>query len=87
MNLLPLASNEKITAVLPVREYRDDQFIVMATAKGTLKKSALMDYSRPRAGGIIALNLVEGDELIKVSLTEGKQHIMLVSLILSQIFR
>jgi len=79
VNLLPLASHEKITAVLPVREYRDDQFIVMATAKGTLKKSALMDYSRPRAGGIIALNLVEDDELIKVSLTEGKQHIMLVS--------
>ncbi len=79
VNLLPLSSDEKITAVLPVREYRDDQYIVMATAKGTLKKSALMDYSRPRAGGIIALNLVEDDELIKVSLTEGKQHIMLVS--------
>ncbi len=79
VNLLPLASDEKITAVLPVREYRDDQYIVMATANGTLKKSALMDYSRPRAGGIIALNLVEGDELIKVCLTEGKQHIMLVS--------
>jgi DNA gyrase subunit A len=79
VNLLPLASDERITAVLPVREYRDDQFIVMATANGTIKKSALMDYSRPRAGGIIALNLVEGNELIKVSLTEGKQHIMLVS--------
>jgi DNA gyrase subunit A len=79
VNLLPLASEERITAVLPVREYRDDQFIVMATANGTIKKSALMDYSRPRAGGIIALNLAEGDELIKVSLTEGKQHIMLVS--------
>jgi DNA gyrase subunit A len=79
VNLLPLASDERITAVLPVREYRDDQFIVMATANGTIKKSALMDYSRPRAGGIIALNLVEGNELIKVSLTEGNQHIMLVS--------
>jgi len=79
VNLLPLDSEERITAVLPVREYRDDQFIVMATANGTIKKSALMDYSRPRAGGIIALNLVEGDELIKVLVTEGSQHIMLVS--------
>jgi len=79
VNLLPLDSDERITAVLPVREYRDDQFIVMATANGTIKKSALMDYSRPRAGGIIALNLVEGDELIKVLVTEGSQHIMLVS--------
>ncbi len=79
VNLLPLETDERITAVLPVREYRDDQYIVMATANGTIKKSALMDYSRPRAGGIIALNLVEGDELIKVSVTEGNQHIMLVS--------
>ncbi len=79
VNLLPLESEERITAVLPVREYRDDQYIVMATANGTLKKSALMDYSRPRSSGLIALNLVEGDELIKVSITSGKQHIMLVS--------
>ena len=79
VNLLPLNSEEKITAVLPVREYREDQFIVMATANGTLKKSKLTDYSNPRAGGIIALNLVEGDELIKVSLTLGNQDIMLVS--------
>ncbi len=79
VNLLPLNKEEKITAVMPVREYRDDQFILMATAKGTIKKSALMDYSRPRNGGIIALDLVEGDELIKVALTDGSQDIMLVS--------
>ncbi|MEE9447447.1 MAG: DNA gyrase subunit A [Arenicellales bacterium] len=79
VNLLPLESQERITAVLPIRDYSEDQFIVMATANGTIKKSALMDYSRPRAGGIIALNLPEEDELIKVSLTEGNQHIMLVS--------
>ncbi len=79
VNLLPLESEERITAVLPVRDYLDDQFIVMATANGTVKKSLLTDYSNPRAGGIIALRLVEGDELIKVSITEGKQHIMLVS--------
>lgn len=79
VNLLPLATDERITAVLPVRDYREDQYIVMATANGTIKKSVLMDYSRPRAGGIIALNLMENDELIKVSVTEGNQHIMLVS--------
>lgn len=79
VNLLPLATDERITAVLPVRDYREDQYIVMATANGTIKKSVLTDYSRPRAGGIIALNLIEGDELIKVSVTEGNQHIMLVS--------
>ncbi len=79
VNLLPLEADEKITAVLPIQEFREDQFIVMATRKGTVKKSALMDYSRPRAGGIIALSLDEGDELLQVALTDGAQDIMLVS--------
>ncbi len=79
VNLLPLDAEEKITAVLPIQEFREDQFIVMATRHGTVKKSALMDYSRPRAGGIIALTLDEGDELLQVGLTDGSQDIMLVS--------
>lgn len=79
VNLLPLNTDEKITAVLPIQEFKEDQFIVMATRHGTIKKSALMDYSRPRARGIIALTLDEGDELLQVGLTDGSQDIMLVS--------
>ncbi len=79
VNLLPLENEEVITAVLSVRDYENDRNIVMATANGTIKKSALVDYSRPRVGGIRAVNLVEGDRLIQVELTDGDQHIMLFS--------
>ncbi|WP_111978144.1 DNA topoisomerase (ATP-hydrolyzing) subunit A [Algibacillus agarilyticus] len=79
INLLPLDENERITAILPVREYDADKYIVMATAKGTIKKTALTEYSRPRANGIIALNLNEGDELIGVDITHGESDVMLFS--------
>ncbi|NTS77941.1 DNA topoisomerase (ATP-hydrolyzing) subunit A [Catenovulum sp. SM1970] len=79
VNLLPLDEGERITAILPVREYADDQYIVMATANGTIKKTALTEYSRPRANGIIALNLNEGDTLIGVDITHGDSEIMLFS--------
>ena len=79
INLLPLEEGERINAILPVREFEDDKFIVMATAHGTVKKTALTAYSKPRASGIIAVNLKEGDRLIGVDITDGSQQIMLFS--------
>lgn len=79
VNLLPLEKDEKINAILPLREYAENQFIVMATANGTIKKAKLTDFSRPRPSGIIALQLVEGDKLIGVAITDGTQDIMLFS--------
>ena len=71
INLLSLEKDERITAILPVREYSDDKCILMATAAGTVKKTVLSAYSRPRANGIIAVNLRDDDELIGVELTHG----------------
>ena len=79
VNLVPLMEHEKITAVLPVREFDDQHFVFMATANGTVKKTALSAFSRPMAKGIIAVNLEDGDYLIGVALTDGKQDIMLFS--------
>ncbi len=77
VNLLNLASGETIAAVLPVIEFKDDQYIIMATRDGIVKKTQLMAYSRPRVGGIIALNIKEGDELIRASITTGDNEILL----------
>lgn len=79
INLLPLETNERITAILPVREYEEGRHIFMATASGTVKKTPLTEFSRPRSAGIIAVNLSEGDELIGVDLTDGSNEIMLFS--------
>ncbi len=79
VNLVPLLEHEKITAVLPVKEFTDDRFIFMATANGTVKKTALSAFSRPRPSGIIAVTLDDGDYLIGVAITDGKQDIMLFS--------
>ncbi len=79
INLVPLMEHEKITAVLPVKEFDDQHFVFMATANGTVKKTALSAFSRPMAKGIIAVNLDDGDYLIGVALTDGKQDIMLFS--------
>jgi DNA gyrase subunit A len=79
VNLLPLAEGEKINAILPVKEFSDDQFIFFATAQGTVKKSPLSDFANPRKAGIIAINLDEGDFLIGVALTDGKHDVMLFS--------
>ncbi|MBS9443840.1 DNA topoisomerase (ATP-hydrolyzing) subunit A [Photorhabdus heterorhabditis] len=79
VNLLPLEQNERITAILPVREYEDGLYVFMATASGTVKKTALQDFSRPRSAGILAVNLNEGDELIGVDLTDGSNEVMLFS--------
>ncbi|MDH5626450.1 MAG: DNA gyrase subunit A, partial [Nitrospira sp.] len=77
VNLLALSGNEKVTATMPVKEYRDDRFIVMATKKGIVKKTELSAYSNPRQGGIIALGLEEGDKLIGVHVTDGQREILL----------
>ncbi|MGL4939062.1 DNA gyrase C-terminal beta-propeller domain-containing protein, partial [Shewanella sp.] len=79
VNLLPLADGERITAILPVREYAEDKYIIMATSNGTVKKTALTAYSNPRANGIIAVNLKDGDQLIGVDITNGDDEIMLFS--------
>ncbi len=79
VNLLPLADGEKITAILPVREFDENKYVFMATANGTVKKTPLSDFSRPRPSGIIAVDLDEGDYLIGVALTEGRHDIMLFS--------
>jgi len=79
VNLVPLMEHEKITAVLPVSQFDDAHFVFMATALGTVKKTALSAFSRPMAKGIIAVNLEDGDYLIGVALTDGKQDVMLFS--------
>jgi len=77
VNLLPLEEGERINAVLPVAEYSDDKFVFMAAASGTVKKTPLSAFSRPRPSGIIAVDLREDDLLIGVDITDGQQDIML----------
>jgi DNA gyrase subunit A len=77
VNLLPLAEGERINAILPIREYREDHFVFMATTQGTVKKVALTEFSRPRSSGIIALELAENDRLVGVAITHGNQEVML----------
>ncbi|MCI7353320.1 MAG: DNA topoisomerase (ATP-hydrolyzing) subunit A [[Actinobacillus] rossii] len=79
VNILPLEENERITAILPVASYDEDKFVVMATAGGIVKKTALTEFSRPRSNGIIAVNLRDEDELIGVDITDGSNEIMLFS--------
>ncbi len=79
VNLFPLAEGERINVVLPVKEFTEDQYVFMATSKGTVKKTPLTDFSNPRRGGIIAVNLDEGDFLIGAELTDGKHDVMLFS--------
>ncbi|MEO1947024.1 MAG: DNA gyrase subunit A [Methylophilaceae bacterium] len=79
VNLFPLAEGEKINAILPVKAFTDSEYIFMTTARGTVKKTALSDFSRPRKSGIIAIKLDEGDYLIGAEVTNGEQDIVLVS--------
>ncbi|WP_373054323.1 DNA gyrase subunit A [Thioalkalivibrio sp.] len=79
VNLLPLESDERINAILPVREYTPDHYVFMVTAQGTVKKTPLTDFSRRRASGIIAVDLRDGDHLVDVSLTDGTLDVMLVT--------
>ena len=79
VNLLQLAAGEKIMTILPVKEFVDGKFIITATEQGTVKKTELMAYANPRAGGIIALTIDEGDHLISARLTDGTTDILLAS--------
>jgi DNA gyrase subunit A len=77
VNLLPLGEEERINAVLPVREYEEGYYVFMATSAGTVKKTPLTDFSRPLSRGIIALDLHEGEYLVGVAITDGQRDIML----------
>ncbi len=79
VNVLPLAAGEAINAILPVREFHEGRFVIMVTKQGVVKKVSLEAFSRRRSSGIIAIDLDEGDSLIGVDLTDGKQDIMLFS--------
>ena len=79
INMFPLEDGEKITAVVPVREFDENHFVFMATARGTVKKTPLSDFSRPRPSGIIAVGLDEGDYLVGAALTDGSYDVMLFS--------
>src|SRR5688572_18256829 len=79
VNLLPLEEGEKINAILPIKQFDDDHFVFMATSQGTVKKTPLSAFSRPRASGIIALSLDEGDRLVGVALTDGRREVILSS--------
>jgi DNA gyrase subunit A len=79
VNLLPLGEGERITAVLPIKSFEEERFIFMATGDGTVKKCPLADFSRPRSTGIIAIELLEGDRLVGVDLTDGQHDVMLFS--------
>ncbi|MCC6531034.1 MAG: DNA gyrase subunit A [Burkholderiales bacterium] len=78
-NLVPLEENEKITAVLPIKQFDEERFVFMATAQGTVKKTPLSAFSRPLQRGIIAVDLGPGDYLIGVALTDGTRDVMLFS--------
>ena len=77
INLIRIERDEKITAFVPVKEFSKDQFLVLATKRGIVKKTALSEYSRPRKGGIIAINLEDEDQLIGARITDGARHIMI----------
>jgi DNA gyrase subunit A len=79
VNLLNLGQDEKMSAFIPVSKFKENLFLIMATRKGTVKKTKLMAYSNPRKGGIIAITLEPGDELIKVVKTNGLEQIMLAT--------
>jgi DNA gyrase subunit A len=79
VNMFPLAEGEKITAVVPVKEFDENHYVFMSTSQGTVKKTALTEFSRPRPSGIIAVGLDEGDYLVGAALTDGKYDVMLLS--------
>jgi len=79
VNLLPLEDGERINAVLPIRDFAGDAYVFMATSGGTVKKTALNQFSRPRSSGIIAIDLRNDDRLVNVAITDGKREIMLVA--------
>ncbi|HDQ04043.1 MAG TPA: DNA gyrase subunit A [Deltaproteobacteria bacterium] len=79
VNMINMGPGERLSATLPVRDFEDDKYVVMVTKKGTIKKTAISAYSNPRSGGIIAISIEKGDELVDVKLTTGKQDIFLAT--------
>jgi len=79
VNLLPLENEEVINAILPVKEFSEEQFVFMVTSSGTCKKTSLRNFSRPRKGGIIAIELRDDDKLVGVEITAGEHDILLFS--------
>jgi len=79
INLLRIGNNERITALVPVAKFDENHFLLMATKKGLVKKTSIMQYSRPRKGGIAGIKLREGDELVKVLLTPGNLNILIAT--------
>ncbi|MDG1494913.1 MAG: DNA gyrase subunit A [Porticoccaceae bacterium] len=79
VNLLPLSEGERISSILPVEEYSADKFVIMATANGTVKKTSLEQYSRPRSVGLRAVDLVEGDHLVGTAIIDDDSDVMLLS--------
>jgi len=79
VNLLPLGEGERISSILPVEEYSADKFVIMATANGTVKKTSLEQYSRPRSVGLRAVDLVEGDHLVGTAIIDDNSDVMLLS--------
>ena len=79
VNLLPLEEGEKINALLPVKQYDEQHFVFMATRAGTVKKTPLAAFSRPRTSGIIAVDLADNDQLVGVAITDGEREVILVS--------
>ncbi|MFM7119892.1 MAG: DNA gyrase C-terminal beta-propeller domain-containing protein, partial [Gammaproteobacteria bacterium] len=79
VNMLSLAGDERVTTILPIRDYPDDRYVFMATANGTVKKTPLEQFSRPRGAGLIALELEEGNTLIGAALTDGHCDVLLLT--------
>jgi DNA gyrase subunit A len=79
INMFPLQAGEKITTILPIKGYVENQYVFMATRNGVVKKSRLSDFSNPRKGGIIAVDLDEGDILVGAAITHGNEDVMLFS--------
>ena len=79
INLLPIEQGEKITAVIPVKEFKDDHFMFMATNKGTVKKTNLVDFDSARKTGLIAINLDANEDLIGVEMTDGNSEIVIAT--------
>lgn len=79
VNFLELGEDESVTAMIPVSKFEDDKYLLMGTKSGTVKKSALSDFSNPRKGGIIAITLLDDDELVNVIMTDGSRDVVMVS--------
>ncbi|MDZ7838383.1 MAG: DNA gyrase C-terminal beta-propeller domain-containing protein [Actinomycetota bacterium] len=79
VNILPFRSGERVTAIIAVKEYNEDEYLIMATKKGLVKKTGITDYDTSRKDGIIAINVRKGDELIKVEKSRGNDDVIIVS--------